>query len=79
MILLTDEEIKKAVGIAEWQGINFDATKADCEHIAKAQLEKVVRWLKICGFEQETGTLPLDEGDFVLPVDAWQALLKEVE
>ena len=69
-ILLTEDEIKGAVKLAEWQGLNFEATKTDCERIAKAQLKKVKNWLEIyC----ESGGPRRECGH------CWQALLKEIE
>lgn len=74
-ILLMEGEIKEAVKLAEWQGLNFEASKTDCERIAKAQLKKVVEWIT-------DQCIPLDlissaNAGIALGEEAWQALLKE--
>ena len=78
MIRLTESEIKGAVKIAEWQGLNFEATKTDCERIAKAQLKKVVK-----SFEEARVYVISGEGQYLWNLqkfrEFWQALIKEGE
>lgn len=66
-ILLTNEEIQRAKDLGVKVGGKYTISRA----IAKAQLKKVMKWLK--GHTQPVhGGIDLTEED-------WQALLEEVE
>ncbi len=78
-ILLSDEEIQEVQRACGWycNDNEFFGFKKPLEAIAQAQLKKVVEWLKDNGIETEVDTLPLDKGDFILPLDKWQSLKEE--
>jgi len=75
MILLTEEEIKVALDS------QFGTDRERFGFVAKAQLKKVVEWLKDYNFgetkiaDDAVNSAPY----FILPPREWQALLDEVK
>ena len=67
MILLTDEQIYRAIGDNPQRHSIVSATKAG----AKAQLRKVVEWIE--------GVSKAGQPSKLIPSSEWQALLKEVK
>jgi hypothetical protein len=75
MILLTDEEIEAIRCV-----VVEDLDDRDLQ-LAKAQLKKVVEWLKMRSFEEYFGTAPKNcyKRYRVMTIAVWQALLEEVK